>query len=106
MRELLEILEDDFTEDIIVEWDSYVEDGCEVGEVTSQILDQYGDMLDEAESVVLYVTLALLQAEQDRIEPRIKEEVLEIIGTKKLEQFGRENKNFKKLLQVLKNKCR
>ncbi|MGL6174120.1 MAG: hypothetical protein ACRC1P_05875 [Cellulosilyticaceae bacterium] len=106
MRELLEILEDDFAEDIIVEWDSYIEDGCEVGEVTSQILDQYGGMLDEVESVILYVTLALLQAEQDRVEHRIKEEVLEILGTKKLEQIVEENKNLKKLTQVLKNKCR
>lgn len=106
MRGVLEVLESEFTEDIIVEWDSYIEDGCEVSEVTAQILDQYGDMLEEEENVVLYITLAVLQAEQDEIETRIKEEVLEIIGTKKLEQFAKEGRDTKKIVQFLKKKCR
>lgn len=106
MRELLEVLEYDFTEDIIVEWDAYIEDGCEVEEVTTQILEQYGGMLDEVEHVILYITLALLQAEQDRVESRIQEEVLEIIETKKLEQFTKDSRGLKKLIQLLKNKCR
>lgn len=106
MREVLDALGCEFTEDIIVEWDSYIEDGCEVGEVTTQILEQYGDVLEEEESTILYITLAVLQAEQDEIEARIKDEVLEIIGTKKLEQFGKGGKDLKKLVQLLKRKCR
>lgn len=106
MREVLDALECEFTEDIIVEWDSYMEDGCDACEVTTQILEQYGDVLEEEESIVLYITLAILQAEQDEIETRIKEEVLEIIGTKKLEQLGKSGKDLKKLIQILKKKCR
>lgn len=106
MREVLDVLEYDFTEDIIVEWDDYIEDGCSVAEVTAHILEQYGNMLEEVESMILYITLAILQIEQDEVDRNIKEEVQEIIGMKKIEQLLGTDKDTKKLIQILKKNCR
>lgn len=101
-----DILEFSFAEDIQEEWDGYMEEGCTIPEATTQILDQYKEMLDDEEEILLYATLGMLQVELEQIDKRVKEEVGEILGTKYLESYLADTKECKKMLQMLKKRCR
>ena len=85
MSDLGEMLNFSFAEDIESEWDVYMEEGYTIQEATTQIIDQYEDMLDEEESIALYVTLGVIQMALEEMDPRVKREINEIIGTKTLE---------------------
>lgn len=106
MRELGEVLNFNFADDIQMEWDAYMEDGLTIEEATTQILDQYTDMLDGEECMLMYIALALLQEQLEYIDGRIKEEVSDILCTNNVESCFAEDNSIKKIIQKLKQKCR
>lgn len=106
MRQITEIIDFNFAEDIESEWDTYMEDGFSIEDATTQLLEQYSDMLDDDENVLLYITLAIIQVELEQIDNRIKEEVSDMIGTRTLENLLIKHQDNKQLIQKLKRKCR
>lgn len=98
----LSSIEFDFLEYIQEEWDTYMEEGCDIEDATSQILMQYEDMLDEKERVVLYIMLAGIQVDLAFIDQRIREEITEIISSKITEVYFEGNKEIKKVLHDIK----
>lgn len=106
MFQINDILAFDFAEDIKEEWDSYMEDGCTISEATTQLIEQYEEMLEDEEKMMLYITLGLLQIDLEGMDARVKEEVHEILGTKCLEEYFEDSKECKRTLQVLKKRCR
>lgn len=106
MKDVGEILNFSFAEDIESEWDMYMEDGYTIQEATTQIIDQYVGMLDEEENIALYVTLGIIQMTLEEMDSRVKKEVSEIIGTKTLEKCFKNDISVKSFLQLLKKQCR
>lgn len=106
MAEISELLEFSFAEDVMSEWDMYMEEGYTIGEATTQLLDQYLGMLDEEETEALYVALALIQIPLEEVDTRIKKEISDMLGTKSLEKCFKEEQNIKPYLQQLKKHCR
>jgi len=100
----LSSIEFEFLEYIQEEWDSYMEEGCDIEDATSQILTQYEDMLDEREKVVLYIVLANIQVDLEVIDQRVKDEVLEIISSKAIDTYFEGNKQIKKVLNYVKKR--
>ena len=106
MSDLGEMLNFGFAEDIEAEWDVYMEEGYTIQEATTQIIDQYEDMLDQEESIALYVTLGIIQMALEDMDPRVKREINKIIGTKTLEKCFNKGVTIKPILQMLKRQCR
>ena len=106
MAEISEFLNFSFAEDVESEWDMYMEESYSIGDATTQILDQYIGMLDEKETVGLYVALALIQIPLEEIDTRVKKEINEMLGTKSLETCFNKEINIKPYLQQLKKQCR
>lgn len=106
MKDVGEILNFSFAEDIESEWDMYMEDGYTIQEATTQIIDQYVGMLDDEENIALYVTLGIIQMTLEEMDTRVKKEVSEIIGTKTLEKCFKNDISVKSFLQRLKRQCR
>lgn len=106
MPDIGEILNFSFAEDIESEWDVYMEEGYTISEATTQIIDQYEDMLDEEEITALYVTLGVIQMTLEEMDSRVKKELSEIIGTKALEKCFNKEMTLKPILQLLKRQCR
>lgn len=94
----------EFLEYITQQWESYMEEGYNIGEATSQILIQYEDMLDEKERVALYIVLANLQVDLAFIDQRVKDEISKIIAARTADRFFKENKQIKSVLSQVK-KC-
>ena len=102
-----EVIEFSLAEEVQEEWDNYMEDGDTIPDATTQILEQYSDSLEEKEKMLLYVALGIIQVELEQIDERIKEVVSEVIGTKDLEEcLLDDSKETRKLLQLLKKRCR
>jgi hypothetical protein len=97
-------IEFEFLEYIQEEWDSYMEEGCDVEDATSQILAQYEDMLDEPEKVILYIVLANIQVDLEVIDQRVKDEMQEIIASKAADEHFGGNKQIKKVLNYIKKR--
>lgn len=106
MLNIGDILDFNFAEEIQEEWDGYMEEGYTIPDATTQIMEQYADVLEEKEEILLYATLGFIQAELEQIDPRVKEEVGEILGTKHLEECLADTKECKRMLQLLKKRCR
>ncbi|MDA3733833.1 hypothetical protein PBV87_20375 [Niameybacter massiliensis] len=106
MPDISELMNFSFAEDVEAEWDMYMEEGDSIEDATTQILDQYMGMLDEKESVELYVALALIQMSLEEMDDRVKKEVSEMIGTKTLEGCFDKDVNIRPYLQKLKKACR
>lgn len=106
MAEISELLDFSFAEDVVSEWDMYMEESYSIAEATTQILDQYLGMLDENETEALYVALALIQIPLEEVDGRIKREINEMLGTKSLETCFNKEMNIKPYLQQLKKHCR
>ncbi|MEF9958899.1 MAG: hypothetical protein RR448_00935 [Niameybacter sp.] len=106
MPDISELLKFSFAEDIEAEWDMYMEEGDTIQEATTQILDQYTGMLDEQESLEIYVALALLQLPLEEIDSRVKREINDMIGTKSLEGCFNKEVNLRPYMQQLKKYCR
>jgi len=100
----LSSIEFEFLECIQEEWDSYMEEGCDIEDATSQILAQYEDILDEQERVILYVVLANIQVDLEFVDDRVKDEILEIIASKVTDEYFEGNKQVKKVLNNIKKR--
>ncbi|WP_069997379.1 hypothetical protein [Cellulosilyticum sp. I15G10I2] len=98
----LSSIEFDFLEYIQEEWDSYMEEGCDIEDATSQILMQYEDMLDEKERIALYIVLGNIQMDLAFIDQRVKAEISEIIASKIADEMFEGNKQIKKVLSQVK----
>lgn len=97
-------IEFEFLEYIQEEWDSYIEEGCDIEDATTQILAQYEDMLDQEERVILYIVLGNIQMDLDYIDERVKDEVQEIISSKIAFEYFDGNKQIKKALNAIKKR--
>lgn len=106
MPDISELLSFSFAADVAAEWDMYMEEGYSISDATTQILDQYMGMLDERESIELYVALGLIQVALEEVDVRVKKEINEMIGTKSLETCFNKEINIKPYLQQLKKQCR
>ncbi|MGL5675460.1 MAG: hypothetical protein ACRDDX_03520 [Cellulosilyticaceae bacterium] len=106
MMRLEEVLNFNFAEDIREEWDSYMEDGYTIEDATTQLVDQYDEVLEADEKVLFYMTMVLIQVELEWIDSRIKEEVNEILKTKEMDGLLEDTKECKRMLQLLKKRCR
>lgn len=90
-----DILDDDIAMDVQSEFSDLIDEGYSVKEATKQILQSYEEELeDEDDGSIIYLTLALLQLEQDEVEAKIKKKALDIIeeglGLDRWEEAGEE----------------
>ncbi|MHC1750313.1 MAG: hypothetical protein AB9856_18750 [Cellulosilyticaceae bacterium] len=103
---LEELLDFEVAADVQNDWDAYAEEGYSIEDATTQLLQQYEEVLEDDEIPLLYVTLAMIQADLESIDERVKDEILEIIESKTSDEYIAKNKSLKKVFQTLKKKCR
>lgn len=104
------IFDDDLAMDIQGEFEEALDEGLSVKEATQRILEDFEDVLeDEDEGPIVYLVLAVLQLEQDELQPEIRQKALKIIefgqGLARWEEAGEEEMaERKQVLEDLKAK--
>lgn len=91
----IEIFDDDLALDIQAKFEEAMDQGLSVKKATKRILYDFQDVLeDEDEGPLVYLALAALQIERDKLQPEIGQKALKIIesgqGLARWEEAGEE----------------
>ncbi|PEC10044.1 hypothetical protein CN639_28795 [Bacillus toyonensis] len=98
------IFEDDLSEDIKFDFQNLISNGYSLEEATSILISKYVTSLRKHEENVFWLALAATQWEMGRLEPLVKEKVINIIDNKSdLKRWWREPELKEKREKVLKN---
>lgn len=103
---LEELLDFEVVADLQNDWDTYMEEGYSIEDATTQLIQQYEEVLEEEDIPLLYITLGIIQLDLEVIDKRVREEVLEMIEDRTADRYIEQNKSLKKVFQMFKKRCR